>query len=156
MNTPLEQKVADFLMERGCLKNRDANHCAKQLVKMIAPQLAEVEDDRNAAIMNYEETSEVLGCKIDELEKQNQAMREALEKLAVLGNEPLPGNSIGNRLAQDALKAVPTGRDYIHKREFEPTKALIKRFLEDHNFSYSAFAFADELARLEQLTEEAK
>lgn len=30
----------------------------------------------------------------------------ALEKLAKLGNEPMPGNSIGNRIAQEALEAV--------------------------------------------------
>jgi len=41
--TALEQKVADFLMERGCLKMADALHCAKQLVKMIAPQLEEAQ-----------------------------------------------------------------------------------------------------------------
>lgn len=36
----------------------------------------------------------------------SQQLREALEKLARLGNEPLLGNSIGNRIAQEAL-ALP-------------------------------------------------
>lgn len=32
---PVEQKVANFLMERGCLKMADALHCASELVPMI-------------------------------------------------------------------------------------------------------------------------
>lgn len=33
-----------------------------------------------------------------------RAVREKLEALACLGNEPMHGNSIGNHIAQDALK----------------------------------------------------
>lgn len=38
------------------------------------------------------------------LQKVNEILTEAMEKLARLGNEPMLGNSIGNRIAQDALK----------------------------------------------------
>lgn len=39
----------------------------------------------------------------DALAAQVERLREALTRLAVLGNEPLPGNSTGNRIAQAAL-----------------------------------------------------
>jgi len=42
--------------------------------------------------------------KIDELEAENEALREALDKLARLGNEPHYGNSHGNVIAQKALE----------------------------------------------------
>ena len=38
-----------------------------------------------------------------DMKKQMDRYREALNKLARLGNEPRYGNSIGNRIAQDAL-----------------------------------------------------
>lgn len=39
-----------------------------------------------------------------ELENKNEALREALDRLARLGNEPYFGNSIGNEIAKAALK----------------------------------------------------
>ena len=38
-----------------------------------------------------------------QLREQNRVLREALERLAILGNEPLYGNSAGNVIAQKAL-----------------------------------------------------
>ena len=42
----------------------------------------------------------------EELTAESKVMREALEKLARLGNEPHLGNSDGNVIAQRALAAV--------------------------------------------------
>jgi len=42
--------------------------------------------------------------RIKELAAENKRLREALEKLARLGNEPMLGNSVGNIIAQEALK----------------------------------------------------
>jgi hypothetical protein len=42
----------------------------------------------------------------DALQARLDVAEAALKKLSRLGNEPLPGNSIGNRIAQDALKAI--------------------------------------------------
>lgn len=49
------------------------------------------------------------------MEQQNQALRderdrlrEALEQLARLGNEPYYGNSVGNKIAQKALGIDPS------------------------------------------------
>jgi len=41
--------------------------------------------------------------RIEELEAENKALREALEVLAKLGNGDHYGNSDGNRIAQKAL-----------------------------------------------------
>ena len=38
--------------------------------------------------------------------RRMQVAEEALEKLSRLGNEPMLGNSIGNRIAQDALQTL--------------------------------------------------
>jgi cell division septum initiation protein DivIVA len=38
-----------------------------------------------------------------QLREQNRVLREALERLAILGNEPFYGNSAGNVIAQKAL-----------------------------------------------------
>jgi len=40
------------------------------------------------------------------LKAERDRLREALEKLAILGNEPLPGNSIRNVIAQKALAGI--------------------------------------------------
>ena len=40
------------------------------------------------------------------LEEDNKRLRKALEKLSKLGNEPYLGNSIGNKIAQQALKPI--------------------------------------------------
>jgi regulator of replication initiation timing len=45
----------------------------------------------------------------DRLTAENKRLREALEKLSRLGNEPMLGNSIGNKIAQAALK--PEGKE---------------------------------------------
>jgi hypothetical protein len=42
-------------------------------------------------------------AELHRLQKANEILVEAMEKLARLGNEPMLGNSIGNRIAQDAL-----------------------------------------------------
>ncbi len=50
---------------------------------------------------------EGLEKRVDELtaaNEENKQLREVLEKLARLGNEPHLGNSDGNRMAQQALK----------------------------------------------------
>lgn len=39
-------------------------------------------------------------------EENCKIMREALDKLSKLGNEPLPGNSTGNRIAQLAISQL--------------------------------------------------
>jgi len=44
--------------------------------------------------------------RIAELEKEKEVMRVALDKLARLGNGERFGNSIGNEIAQDALRAA--------------------------------------------------
>jgi hypothetical protein len=43
--------------------------------------------------------------RIEKLEKEKEALRAALDKLARLGNEPLFGNSTGNVIAQKALES---------------------------------------------------
>ena len=62
----------------------------------------------------YKGTSMVMVCKrlleacdhIDRLEAENKRLRDALEKLSRLGNEPHLGNSEGNKIAQAALKGT--------------------------------------------------
>ena len=48
-------------------------------------------------------TINTLGKMADELRAENEKLREALERLARLGNEPHYGNSIGNDIARAAL-----------------------------------------------------
>jgi len=46
-------------------------------------------------------------CKrIATLEKDNEMMRDALDKLARLGNGDILGNSLGNKIAQEVLRVT--------------------------------------------------
>jgi len=49
---------------------------------------------------------EQASAELHRLQKVNEVLVEAMEKLARLGNEPMLGNSIGNRIAQDALEKL--------------------------------------------------
>jgi hypothetical protein len=49
---------------------------------------------------------EQASAELHRLQKVNEVLVEAMEKLARLGNEPMLGNSIGNRIAQDALEKI--------------------------------------------------
>lgn len=49
---------------------------------------------------------EQASAELHRLQKINQILIEAMEKLARLGNEPMLGNSIGNKIAQDALEKI--------------------------------------------------
>lgn len=68
--------------------------------------LDQVVEERNflrARIAELEAQSEELARIADEHVNTAHRYRDALERLARLGNEPCYGNSIGNRIAQDAL-----------------------------------------------------
>ena len=45
------------------------------------------------------------------LAAENKELREALDRLARLGNEPLYGNSVGNVIAQHALAKYKENKD---------------------------------------------
>jgi len=49
---------------------------------------------------------EQASAELHRLQKVNEVLVEAMEKLARLGNEPMLGNSIGNRIAQVALEKI--------------------------------------------------
>lgn len=58
--------------------------------------------------------------------KELKAVKEALEKLARLGNEPHLGNSDGNRIAQVALESLNKYQKRLNSEELvvEVTKSL--------------------------------
>ena len=65
---------------------------------------AERDADRRREYGYSQQTVDALTAERGKLEAENQRLREALEKLARLGNEPMLGNSVGNIIAQEALK----------------------------------------------------
>jgi cell division septum initiation protein DivIVA len=75
----------------------------RQRVKELEEQLAacekELADAYKAVDANWVSHQQLAASQARE-----QQLREALEKLSCLGNGNQPGNSIGNRIAQDALK----------------------------------------------------
>lgn len=83
----LRRQLATMTQERNALKEKQDNFCMQYR-------------------MDCDEESKELEIKLLASQAYSQQLREALEKLARLGNEPLLGNSIGNRIAQEAL-ALP-------------------------------------------------
>ena len=64
----------------------------------------------------------------DQLAAQNDAMREALYKLACLGNGDQFGNSIGNSIAQDALNLPNLAAEVLKRRDAETLRRAADRF----------------------------
>ena len=56
---------------------------------------------------------------IMELAAQNQQLRVCLDKLARLGNEPYLGNSLGNKIAAEALSLPDLASSILNKEEGE-------------------------------------
>ena len=56
---------------------------------------------------------------IMELAAQNQQLRVCLDKLARLGNEPYLGNSLGNKIAAEALSLPDLATIILNKEEGE-------------------------------------
>ena len=59
---------------------------------------------------------------------QNAAMREALYKLACLGNGDQFGNSIGNSIAQDALNLPNLAAEVLKRRDAKVLREAADRF----------------------------
>ena len=74
------------------------------LKKRVEELEAERDADRRREYGYSQQTVDALTAERGKLEAENQRLREALEKLARLGNEPMLGNSVGNIIAQEALK----------------------------------------------------
>ena len=66
-------------------------------------QLAQSKPDYDYAFDNGVRSAQK---EIEDLKKQVERLRGALEKLAKLGNEPYYGNSTGNTLALESLKEI--------------------------------------------------
>ena len=64
----------------------------------------------------------------DTLAAQNEAMREALYKLACLGNGDQFGNSIGNSIAQDALNLPNLAAEVLKRRDAKVLREAADRF----------------------------
>ena len=64
----------------------------------------------------------------DTLAAQNEAMREALYKLACLGNGDQFGNSIGNSIAQDALNLPNLSAEVLKRRDAKVLREAADRF----------------------------
>lgn len=78
--------------------------------KRSAIQKANNEADRlRQRLMLAENHIAILRTFAEAIGRGGDVMREALEKLAKLGNEPHYGNSIGNQIAREALAKVGAG-----------------------------------------------
>ena len=77
------------------------------LIDQCDKKNSELEDERDGYRNGQQQVQDLLAKQIDnslKLAAENKRLREALEKLARLGNEPMLGNSVGNIIAQEALK----------------------------------------------------
>ena len=76
---------------------------------------------------------------IAELAVQNQQLRICLDKLARLGNEPYLGNSLGNKIAAEALSLPDLASPVLNRVKAEALRdaaALCKRFGEREMHTY--------------------
>ena len=85
-----------------------------------------------------EEVLDILRSKNKQLEQerdtiaaQNAAIREALLKLACLGNGDQFGNSVGNTLAQEALNLPNLAAEVLRKRDAETLRQAAARLQSD-------------------------
>ena len=64
----------------------------------------------------------------DELAAQNQQFRLALDKLARLGNEPYLGNSLGNKIAAEALSLPDLATPVLNRVKAEALRDAADEF----------------------------
>jgi len=69
------------------------------------------------------EENDIQRASIQQLSAQVVGLREALEKLARLGNEPHYGNSIGNEIAKQALASPDPGEK--HRERMSKMQAVV-------------------------------
>ena len=83
----------------------------------------------------------------DELAAQNQQFRLALDKLARLGNEPYLGNSLGNKIAAEALSISDLASPVLNRVKAEALREAAKWF-NDHVDNRIDTWQAEELRRM--------
>ena len=96
LQSSLDEKDDELIQERAYSQD-----LKKQLAgsrKCFGQLRAEVEAELNGKI--------AMGKIVDQQAEAIQRLKESLEKLARLGNEPELGTSDGNRIAQQAMKEV--------------------------------------------------
>lgn len=81
-------RTASLAITAAITAARNADYFVRDQIKAAQAQEVKVPDDPRLKI--YE---------------------DALTRLALLGNEPLPGNSVGNKIAQDALLAAAQAQE---------------------------------------------
>jgi hypothetical protein len=132
MRTQREIDLADALTEsefqRGCLLKRiEASDKQHLLDNELIDEMGKALEAKDKRIAELEaENNELEDCQsaqdytIDRLYDanvrlmdENERLRDALEKLAKLGNEPHYGNSDGNLIAQRALAAATEQSDDV-------------------------------------------
>ena len=65
---------------------------------------------------------------IAELAAQNQQLRICLDKLARLGNEPYLGNSLGNKIAAEALSLPDLASPVLNRVKAEALRSAADEF----------------------------
>ena len=82
--------------------------------------------------------------KCDQLREQVALLREYMQRLSCLGNGDRPGNSIGNRIAQEALAATPAqSLARIRNQVREECALEADRQSEDEPYGHAKFRCAN-------------
>ena len=112
--------------------NRRASPASAPELREQVEKLTKERDDlrsRRCEVCGYlEHEREHTGClreQLAALAEQNEKMREALQKLACLGNGEQYGNSIGNCIAQEALSLPDLTSPVLNRIRAEENEAII-------------------------------
>ena len=115
-------------------KKAGKEYCASEIesLREQVEKLTKERDDlrsRRCGVCGYlEHEREHTGClreQLAALAEQNEKMREALQKLACLGNGEQYGNSIGNCIAQEALSLPDLTSPVLNRIRAEENEAII-------------------------------
>ena len=103
----LREQVEKLTMERDTeiARNRPLQSLIKSTEETKSFLLKKSEENKEAVkqLDSERQANAVLTEELAALAEQNEKLRAVLDKLARLGNEPYLGNSIGNRIAAEAL-----------------------------------------------------
>ena len=109
---------------------------------------------RRCEVCGYlEHEREHTGClreQLAALAEQNEKMREALQKLACLGNGEQYGNSIGNCIAQEALSLPNIASPFLNRIRAEGMEMAAEICSEKHSLSGAEEAIRARAAELEK------